>query len=87
MKHALPYSNAIADVTLTVSQNFVAEYTVNNAGVTNEANKLKPSGQIQLTNMAEADRLIDEFEDPDGELMYEKGSIHLKYTQFNPFMP
>jgi len=40
---------------------------------------------VQLANNAEADKLIKEFEDLDGNLAHEDGSIMGKYEAFHKF--
>lgn len=45
------------------------------------------SGWVQLEGKEEADQLIKEFEDPDGELCHAEGSIMGKYEVFDSFRP
>jgi hypothetical protein len=42
---------------------------------------------VQLASEAEAKQMIAEFEDPEGDLMHEEGSIFGKYPQLHPFRP
>lgn len=42
---------------------------------------------VQLENDAEADKMIKEFEDPEGELMHAEGAIFGKYPQLHQFKP
>lgn len=45
------------------------------------------SATVQLENDAEADKMIKEFEDPEGELMHAEGAIFGKYPQLHQFKP
>lgn len=42
---------------------------------------------VQLLDDEEAQKMIAEFEDPEGELMYEEGAIFSKYEQLKDFRP
>lgn len=42
---------------------------------------------VQLENDDEANKLVLEFEDPDGDLMYAEGSIFGKYPALHIFRP
>lgn len=47
----------------------------------------QPPVTVQLASDEEATKMIAEFEDGEGELMYKEGSIFGKYPELAPFIP
>lgn len=65
---------------------FGLKITDNNfATVTGDVDQ--PVVEVQLANNEEADKMIAEFEDPDGELIQMEDSIFHKYPELAPFIP
>lgn len=73
------YNNQIGDHKLTIFE----EDGKNKVSMEDEFN----TSLVVVEDMSEEDcqKLIREFEDPDGDIMYEPGSVHLRY--FPQFMP
>lgn len=75
----MKYSKTIEDMfSLEINDSLVA---------TVKGDTDQPPATVQLENDAEADKMIKEFEDPEGELMHADGAIFGKYPQLHQFKP
>lgn len=71
------YSKTIDDISsLNIDEKFNANISMDEL-----------SANVQLADQAEADKLITEFEDIDGELCYADDSIMGKYEALHQFRP
>lgn len=75
---AIRYAKKIGEMQLSITEEHLAT-------ITEFAEKIEVT--VQLANLDESEQLIAEFEDEDGDLMYEDGAIFGKYAELHPFRP
>lgn len=68
-----------------------AQLTITESNVATYTDCTDPDGpravSVQLANDTEAQQMIAEFEDPEGELMNQEGAIFQKYEELQQFCP